>query len=120
MLTVLAYSIEPRSSGNWPGALPFGLLTTRRNRLVAGYAKRSTYRLDELSRRGKLKKDRGAAPGVEATLKVHRGFGAASKSGRSQCQRARRDGAVVTGVGAHGTSAREQVSAHELGLDVLG
>ena len=37
-------------------------------------------------------KDRGAAPGVEATLSGAPRFGAASKSGRSQCQRARRHG----------------------------
>jgi hypothetical protein len=35
-------------------------------------------------------KDRGAAPGVEATLSGAPRLGAASKSGRSRCQRARR------------------------------
>ena len=68
-------------------------------------------------------KDRGAAPGVEATLSGAPRLGAASKSGRSRCQRARRHRRRShRRTGSWSEDARTNaraLSAHELGLDVL-
>jgi hypothetical protein len=69
-----------------------------------------------------LKKDRGAAPEMEATLWARRAWRRVPNLDVHNVKERGVTGAVVIGVRAHGTRARahaQSLSAHELGLDVL-
>ena len=78
---------------------------------------------DELSQRLRNRqKDRGAAPGVEATLSGRRGSAPRPNLDVHDVKERGATGAVVIGVRTHGTRTRAHartLSAHELGLDVL-
>jgi hypothetical protein len=67
-------------------------------------------------------KGRGAAPGVEATLRVRRARRRVQNLDVHNVKERGATGAVVTGERPHGPSARRDaraLSAHEVSLDVL-
>ena len=64
---------------------------------------------DELSQLGNRQKDRGAAPGVEATLSVRRGSAPRPNLDVHNVKERGATGAVVTGVRAHGPRTRARM-----------